>query len=281
MEISKLIYKKEKNIYNIRILGETFVKNNRNKGKLIINNKKSRLKDIIPISIIKENIENIIKIKMILNKHIFNFSCMFKDCSSLKSITKFLFINDIENYISEENNNKEEYSEETIKNDEESSSTVKPKTNKFLTFFSVFFESTISEMSKIDEDYSHSTNSELLDNILKNFSIKKYIIIKEIFYNCKSLIILPDISNWNTENVIDMSRMFYNCESLTSMPDISKWNTHNVIDMKYMFYNCKSLKSLPDISKWNTNTDLTGLSVNKKFLNNMKDSNLMGLDHLS
>ena len=129
MEISKLIYKKEKNIFNIRILGETFVKNNRNKGKLIINNKKSRLKDIIPISIIKENIENIIKIKMILNKHIFNFSCMFKDCSSLKSITKFLFINDIENYISEENNNKEEYSEETIKNDEESSSTVKTKTN--------------------------------------------------------------------------------------------------------------------------------------------------------
>ena len=54
MEISKLIYKKEKNIYNIRILGETFVKNNRNKGKLIINNKKSRLKDIIPISIIKK-----------------------------------------------------------------------------------------------------------------------------------------------------------------------------------------------------------------------------------
>ena len=38
MEISKLIYKKEKNIFNIRILGETFVKNNRNKGKLIINN---------------------------------------------------------------------------------------------------------------------------------------------------------------------------------------------------------------------------------------------------
>ena len=77
---------------------------------------------------------------MILNKHIFNFSCMFKDCSSLKSITKFLFNNDIDNYISEENNNKEEYSEETIKNDEESSSTVKPKTNKFLIFFSVFFE---------------------------------------------------------------------------------------------------------------------------------------------
>ena len=53
-------------------------------------------------------------------------------------------------------------------------------------------------------------------------------------------------------NVTNMSYMFYNCESLISLPDISKWNTNNVKDMCYMFCNCYSLSSLPDISKWNT-----------------------------
>ena len=46
--------------------------------------------------------------------------------------------------------------------------------------------------------------------------------------------------------------MFYGCKSLISLPDISKWNTYNFTDMSYMFYGCKSLISLPDISKWNT-----------------------------
>ena len=44
-----------------------------------------------------------------------------------------------------------------------------------------------------------------------------------------------------------MSYMFYNCESLLFLPDISKWNTNNVKDMSSMFSYCKSLLSLPDI----------------------------------
>ena len=39
MEIYKATYKTETNSGNLRILGEEFVKNNRNKIKLIINNK--------------------------------------------------------------------------------------------------------------------------------------------------------------------------------------------------------------------------------------------------
>ena len=39
MEIYKATYKTETNSCNLRILGEEFVKNNRNKIKLIINNK--------------------------------------------------------------------------------------------------------------------------------------------------------------------------------------------------------------------------------------------------
>ena len=53
----------------------------------------------------------------------------------------------------------------------------------------------------------------------------------------------------NNNNVSDMSGIFYNCSSLISLPDISKWFTHNVTNMSTMFYNCSSLICLPDISK--------------------------------
>ena len=97
---------------------------------------------------------------------------------------------------------------------------------------------------------------------LKNIKISKFLEIKLIgvnnakdvsnmFYNCSSLISLPDKSKWNTNNATNMGYMFYNCSSLKSLPNI--WNTSNVTNMSYMFYNCSSLKSLPDISKWNTN----------------------------
>ena len=74
----------------------------------------------------------------------------------------------------------------------------------------------------------------------------------KMFFNCNSLISLPDISNWNTSNVTNMSGIFYRCNSLTSLPDISKWDISNVTSLYAIFYGCNSLISLPDISKWNT-----------------------------
>jgi len=132
--------------------------------------------------------------------------------------------------------------------------------------------------------------SELKENYIIKNKNKKYIKIKlfidkkitnmsYMFYNCRCLSSISDISNWNTNNVTDMNNMFYYCFHLSSLPDISKWNTNNVTNMngifsycnlsylpdiskwntnkvtnmKNMFNNCRNLKSLPDISKWNTN----------------------------
>ena len=82
----------------LRILGEYFCRNNKNKGKLIINNKKSELKEFI-------NIDNInkerIKIKMLLDKNLYNRSYMFKDCESLLELTinnNLEYIEDNENF---------------------------------------------------------------------------------------------------------------------------------------------------------------------------------------
>ena len=41
-----------------------------------------------------------------------------------------------------------------------------------------------------------------------------------------------------------MKGIFYGCKSLKKLPDISKWNTFNVNDISWMFYGCESLKTL-------------------------------------
>ena len=73
----------EKGSDNIRILGKDFVKNNKNKGKLIINNKKYKLKEFINSNEIKNDI---IKINIILSKEISNISHLFDNCYKLKEI---------------------------------------------------------------------------------------------------------------------------------------------------------------------------------------------------
>ena len=72
-----------------------------------------------------------------------------------------------------------------------------------------------------------------------------------LFYECSSLVKLPDISKWNTSNVQNMSYLFYECSKLRTLPDISKWDTSNVQNMSHLFCYCSSLINLPDISKWN------------------------------
>ena len=68
---------------NIRILGHDFVKNNKNKNILIINNKKNKLKEFIND---REFKGDEIKIKMILIKELYHIAHMFENCLHLKEI---------------------------------------------------------------------------------------------------------------------------------------------------------------------------------------------------
>ena len=74
-----------------------------------------------------------------------------------------------------------------------------------------------------------------------------------LFSECHSLIFIADISKWNTEQVEDMYKFFSNCHSLEVLPDISLWNTKNVKNMTNMFCGCYSLTSFPDILNWELN----------------------------
>ena len=208
-----MVYEIDKDQNIIRVLGEEFARNNKNKGIMIYKNKKYALKGLFqPFDIIN----NKLKIKMLLSKNCYNKSFMFSDCSSLLEI-KF-------------NNNI--YTNNDI-------------------LFNAKNSLYVSIPETIQNEKFLNINKNILNNSSEwNTNISS---MNNIFSNCILLTSLPDISNWDTSHVMDMSKIFYNCRSLTSLPDISKWNTNNVIDMNKMFYNCFSLLSLPDISKWNIN----------------------------
>ena len=231
----KMIYEIEKNTDIKRILGEEFYKNNYNKGSIIYNNKKiCPLQGLFPFKNIKYNKNDNLKIQMILSKDCYNKGYMFKNCSSLLLIK---FYNNIYNnegndiLLNNENNSFIDYNNRYIDNNIEIF-------NEKDNFFS------ISEIEEIDKDKGNLEEDFIWDT--------KISIMNELFYNCSSLISLPDISRINTKNVIDMSKIFYNCSKLSLLSDISYWNTYNVIDINKIFYNCSSLSSIPDISKWNT-----------------------------
>ena len=76
---------------NLIILGKTFVKNNRNKAKLIIENKKYNLKDFIKLNNFKKSE---LKIDILMSQDISNISCMFNKC---KSLLEFSMKNNIKN----------------------------------------------------------------------------------------------------------------------------------------------------------------------------------------
>ena len=189
---------------NIRILGHDFVKNNKNKAKLIINNKKNRLKELVNK---KEFTDDKIKINMILSKDISNISNMFKNCVKLLECSiddDILNINDEKRYKFEEflncnighnENIYEDYFEENYIN-----------FNFYNDNGNIY--SNYSEITKREERDIDNYNSTLTD-IKNNIIIYQY----NYYYN--------------------MSEMFYNCKALSSISDIFKKNTDNVKDISY------------------------------------------------
>ena len=91
MEMEKylMLYEIDKDQNALRVLGEEFVRNNRNKGIMIYKNKKYSLKGLFRPFDIKYNK---LKIKMLLSKNCYNKSFMFSNCSSL---LQFKFSNNI------------------------------------------------------------------------------------------------------------------------------------------------------------------------------------------
>ena len=242
----------------LNILGKVFVKNNRNKAKLIIRNKKYNLKDYFKLDIFKKSE---LKIDILLSQDISNISYMFNKCESL---LEFSMKNnkknyEIDNYFPEieKNKNELEYNRNEI---DENKGTLYEGLEDII-FYSEYSEISGGEVSseiesmylEIDNLQINNKSEEMIYKIesssylTNKLKLNNIIDMSYIFSYCESLSFLPDISKWNTNSVKDMSGMFINCYKLSSLPDISKWNTNNVNNMIDMFSGCLSLLSLPDI----------------------------------
>ena len=77
--------------------------------------------------------------------------------------------------------------------------------------------------------------------------------MNSLFYGCKSLISIPNISKWRINEVKNLDNIFYGCEKVKELPDLSKWNTKKVEKMSNkMFKDCKSLKKNPETKYFKT-----------------------------
>ena len=136
---------------------------------------------------------------------------------------------------------------------------IKDNDKRVKIFGSEFVKNNKNNCEIIYEDKEYELNEyfNIPNNIKDELKIKlrdinNIINMSCIFYECSSLLYIPDISKWNTSKVTNMSYLFGKCENIENIPDISNWNTSNVKYMHGIFMGCKSLKSLPDISKWDT-----------------------------
>ena len=125
----------------------------------------------------------------------------------------------------------------------------------------MFFNTTVSLLPNLDIwDFSKVTNMNFmfgeciylksLPDTISNLNTSNITDMSRLFFNCKNLISLPDISDWDTSKVENMSQMFFCCYNLKSLPDISGWETSNVKDISGMFDGCSSLITFPDLSNW-------------------------------
>ena len=259
-----LIDSKEYSGEVLRILDKYFVKNNKNKGKLIYKNKKYELKEYL------EEIDNnykdkdIIKLKIYGINNISDMSRMFYGCYHLTSFSEYSNqqnINDSIDIFSEDNSYT--FLKEEIKTNDDSRLIEDNNSGLVYDLNKEYIELPfLSSIHKDNDNNILSGINSLLNNIETSLLKRKRILkMEKMFYGCFSLISISEISKWNTSNVINMSDMFNGCTSLISLPNISKWNTMNITYMNNIFKGCSSLISLPDISKWDTNnvTDMNSM----------------------
>ena len=204
----------------ITFFGNDYIKNNKKKSYLIINNKKFDL-NYKYICEIKKKVDKIKIKERALDKTI-NLNSKFEECVSLISISGF---NQIE-VISIE---KAFYNCKLLEEIPNDISIMK-----------------IDKVKSINRLFSGCEKIKNLPDI-SNWKTENLQNMEELFSNCSNLNELPDISKWNVCQVENIAGMFYKCQNLKEIPNISKWKLNNVVKMYKLFDGCKALKKIPDI----------------------------------
>lgn len=232
-------YKVESSTNKLRLFGSEFVKNNKGKCAITLNNVagEQELCEFYPNSV-----NGNVKVKLIERESLTNLSYMFDDCTLLSSVPDFdkwdmIGVTNLSHMF----NN-----------------------CKSLEYLPNIGKWDVSEVTDISYFLSGCTKLTSLPGDISDWRTGSFSFMNNLFYNCTGLISLPDISKWDTSYVTYMSSMFEGCTDLEQMPDISRWKTKNVVDMNSMFKECYSLPSLPNFSKWDTSNCINMKSL---FLN--------------
>ena len=181
-----LKYKVEDNKKYIKLFGNNFVYENKDKCKIEVNDKQKQINQFYRI---EDNLKEL-EIKIIGNNNITNMSYMFEECDTLLELSD----------ISQWNTSK-----------------VVDMSNMFNQCKSLYSLPDISKWNTSNVIYMNSifkgckSLSSLPD--ISQWNTSKVTNINEIFNGCKSLSSLPDISKWNTSNVINISYMFFLCKT--------------------------------------------------------------------
>ena len=216
-----LLYNNYDNLSEIKIFGEQFVANNKDKCVILFQNKEYELTEkfkFIPTGDIRLNG---LEIKLRNIKAITDMSYMFHKCKSLKSLPD-IFKWNTENIT----NMSYLFSECNLKK---------------LPDISRWNTSNVINMCAM---FQKCINIITLPDISR-WNTSSVINMNFMFDGCIHLLELPDLSNWDTSKVNNMDFMFYECKSLISLPDISKWNIDNIINMRNIFGECKSELKIP------------------------------------
>ena len=201
------------------------------------------------IEVKNRNYSTLYNIKMVNN---YNFNAI-KDLEIIinEKVIKFKKIMELKNQMEGLNYSKEGSNEITIVYK------INKEQDKIKIFGSNFVKNNINNCKILYQNKEYELK-EYFENFSKNDSqlqiklkgINNIIDTSYMFYECTSLISLPDLEKWNTEYITSMRCMFFGCSSIVSLPGISKFNMEYVENMSWMFSGCTSLANLPDISKW-------------------------------
>ena len=260
-----IIYIIPKKLHDLRLFGDDFVKNNKDKCKLLFYDEKRdkeieyELCSLLKTDFINDITEpkescNCFRVVLKLNEDLTDLSSMFKDCINLIAFDHFF-----SNLKTEKVTTMSRMFEGCIfLQDFENIDQLKTSS---VTDMSYMFKncSYISDLDLTGWDTSNVKTikgmfegCEKLDILigLPDLNVSSVTDMSYLFSMCKILHDVTNISEWNTENVTNMEFMFQGCSSLQELPEISKWNTSKVKNMDSMFSLCEALKSLPDISSW-------------------------------
>ena len=228
----------------IYILGPTFVKNNKDKCSLIIDDTiNSELRDKY-----KFNKKGEHSVTLIINEENVNFSFLFS-CVGSSSFDDFLdIINKSKTCLvdasSLENLDTSEYTDLSYmfcgcSEIKDFNFVKKWDVSKCKNFESMFFDCRFNNL-----------------DFLSNWNLINAINLEDMFRNCINLNDINGIKNWNVENAENFNGMFDFCQNLIDANALQNWNMNKAKDIRWMFAFCNNLLYVDSLYKWKLNENV-------------------------